>query len=98
MLHLTCLSPEAKVLLQGYAARKGAKAEAEALQALPTCPGDQVLAVAESAPRGRSAVRRQASPRALFMGACIKRKYAATKQPVPELMRECSRRWKEGER
>jgi len=90
---ITCLSPLAKGILADALQAQGLKGPLIAnIRTFPECPEGVDIAFG----RGKGAGGKRApSPRNLFMGACIKKTYAETKRPVPEIMRECSEKWRQ---
>ncbi len=93
---IVCLSKEAKLVFIRELERLGAREEdLRAVQELPACRGG-VVEFGEGCQGGRERKgKRQASPRAQFVGQCIREEHGKGRGPVPELMKECSRRWRE---
>jgi len=66
----------------------------EGLRKLPTCQLGEIQ-FAETTAKAAGEKKRKPNIRSKFVGQCIKTRYAETKTPVPELMKECSGVWRE---
>jgi len=94
MPSITCLAPLVRdILLEALEENDAPSRVLTKLRTVPDCPSEELVGFGRA--KGVKGVARKPNARAQWIGACIKTEYARQKQPVPQLMRECSARWRQ---